>query len=91
MDFLLDAEGASGDIGFGNGWQRTNPHIGNWDTDYMDEALYMKHGIYAGHTETEAFFIVLKSREGHGFFNGDHKYKIHFAKDSLPPMKEGGF
>ena len=90
-DSLLDAEGASGDVDLGNGWQRTNPHIGNWGTDYWNEALYMKHGFYAGHTTAEAFYIVPKSREGHGYFKGSHKYKIHFAKDSLPPLKEKGF
>ena len=67
-DSLLDAEGASGDVDAGNGWQRTNPRIGNWGTDYREEALYIKHGFYAGHTQTEAFYIIPKSREGHGFF-----------------------
>ncbi|HRH51273.1 MAG TPA: DUF1214 domain-containing protein [Panacibacter sp.] len=90
-DSLLDAEGASGDVDFGNGWQRTNPKVGNWGTDYWDEALYIKHGFYAGHTQTEAFYIIPKSREGYGFFKGDHKYKVHFAKDSFPPLKEKGF
>ncbi len=90
-DSLLDAEGASGDIDFGNGWQRTNPLVGHWGTHYREEALYMKHGFYAGHTETEAFYIVPKSREGHGYFKGNHQYKIHFAKDSLPPLKNKGF
>lgn len=90
-DSLLDAEGASGDVDFGNGWQRTNPMVGDWGTDYWAEALYMKHGFYAGHTETEAFYIVPKSREGHGYYHGDHKYKIHFAKGALPPLKEKGF
>ncbi len=87
----MDAEGASGDIDFGNGWQRTNPRVGDWGLDYLDEALYMKHGFYAGHTETEAFYIVPKSREGHDYFKGDHKYKIHFSKDSFPPLKKMGF
>jgi hypothetical protein len=90
-DSLLDAEGASGDVDFGNGWQRTNPKVGNWGTDYWDEALYIKHGFYAGHTQQEAFYIIPKSREGHGYFKGDHKYKVHFAKDSFPPLKEKGF
>jgi hypothetical protein len=90
-DSLLEAEAASGDIDFGNGWQRTNPRIGDWGIDYWDEALYMKHGFYAGHTEAEAFYIVPVSREGHGYFKGDHKYKIHFAKGSLPPLNKHGF
>ena len=90
-DSLLDAEAASGDIDFGNEWQRTNPKIGAWGTDYWNEALYIKHGFYAGHTETEAFYIIPKSRENHGYFKGGHKYKIHFAKDSFPPLKEKGF
>jgi len=90
-DSLLDAEGASGDISFGNGWQRTNPKVGNWGTDYWNEALYIKHGFYAGHNETECFYIVPVSREGHGYFKGDHKYKVHFAKDSFPPLGAKGF
>ena len=90
-DSLLNTEGASGDLDFGNGWQRTNPLIGHWGTHYYEEALYMKHGFYAGHDQTEAFYITPKSREGHGFYKGDHKYKIHFAKDSLPPLKDKGF
>ncbi len=90
-DSLLDAEGASGDIDFGNGWQRTNPLIGHWGTHYYEEALYMKHGFYAGHDQTECFYITPKSREGHGFYKGDHKYKIRFAKDSLPPLRNKGF
>jgi hypothetical protein len=57
-DSLLDAEGASGDVYFGNGWQRTNPRVGDWGTDYWNEALYIKHGFYAGHTPTEAFYII---------------------------------
>lgn len=90
-DSLLDAEGASGDADFGNGWQRTNPKVGNWGTDYWDEALYIKHGFYAGHYETECFYITPKTREGVGYFKGDHKYKVHFAKDGLPPLKPKGF
>lgn len=90
-DSLLDAEAASGDVDFGNGWQRTNPLIGKWGTDYWDEALYIKHGFYAGNTETENFYIIPKSREGHGYFKGNHKYLIHFAKDSLPPLHPYGF
>ncbi len=90
-DSLLDAEGASGDIDFGNGWQRTNPLIGHWGTHYWEEALYMKHGFYAGHDQTECFYITPKSREGHGFYKGTHKYKMHFAKDSLPPLYDKGF
>ena len=90
-DSLLDAEAASGDVDFGNGWQRTNPKIGNWGTDYWNEALYIKHGFYAGHTQTEAFYIIPHSRENIGYFKGDHKYKIHFAKDSFPPLKQKGF
>jgi hypothetical protein len=90
-DSLLDAEAASGDVDFGNGWQRTNPLIGHWGTDYWDEALYIKHGFYAGNTETENFYIIPKSREGHGFFKGDHKYLIHFAKGALPPLYPYGF
>jgi hypothetical protein len=90
-DSLLDAEGASGDVDFGNGWQRTNPKVGHWGTDYWDEALYIKHGFYAGHTQTECFYIIPQSREGHGYFKGDHKYKVHFAKDSFPPLKSKGF
>jgi hypothetical protein len=90
-DSLLDAEGASGDLDFGNGWQRTNPLIGHWGTHYWEEALYMKHGFYAGHDQTECFYITPKSREGHGFFNGAHKYKLHFAKDAFPPLYEKGF
>lgn len=90
-DSLLDAEGASGDIDFGNGWQRTNPGIGHWGTHYWEEALYIKHGFYAGHDDAECFYITPKSREGHGFYKGNHKYKIHFTKGSLPPLKEKGF
>ena len=90
-DSLLDAEAASGDVDFGNGWQRTNPLIGKWGTDYWDEALYIKHGFYAGNTETENFYIIPKSREGHGFFKGNHKYLIHFAKGTLPPLQPYGF
>ena len=90
-DSLLDAEAASGDADFGNGWQRTNRLIGKWGTDYWDEALYIKHGFYAGNTETENFYIIPKSREGHGFFKGNHKYLIHFAKDALPPLHPYGF
>ncbi len=82
---------ASGDIGFGNGWQRTNPHIGDWGTCYWEEALYIKHGFYAGHTQTECFYITPKSREGHGYFKGDHNYTIHFPKDSFPPLRDKGF
>ena len=90
-DSLLDAEGASGDLDFGNGWQRTNPLIGHWGTQYWEEALYMKHGFYAGHDQAECFYITPKSREGHGYYKGDHKYKMHFAKGSLPPLNEKGF
>lgn len=90
-DSLLDAEGASGDIDLGNGWQRTNPLIGKWGTHYREEALYIKHGFYAGHNESECFYITPKSREGHGYYNGAHKYKIHFARQSLPPLGEKGF
>ena len=90
-DSLLDAEAASGDADFGNGWQRTNPKIGNWGTDYWNEALYIKHGFYAGHDEAECIYIIPKSREGHGFFKGDKKYKIHFAKDAFPPKGKKGF
>ena len=90
-DSLLDAEGVSGDIDFGNGWQRTNPLIGHWGTHYWEEALYMKHGFYAGHDEAECFYITPKSREGHGYYKGDHKYKLHFAKGALPPLKQKGF
>jgi hypothetical protein len=90
-DSLLDTEGASGDNNFGNGWQRTNPLIGEWGTHYLDRSLYMKHGFYAGHTETECFYIVPVSREGHGYFKGDHKYKIHFTKNKFPPVGQKGF
>lgn len=90
-DSLLDAEGASGDIDFGNGWQRTNPLIGHWGTHYWEEALYMKHGFYAGHDQAECFYITPKSREGHGYYKGNHKYKLHFAKGALPPLKSKGF
>jgi len=90
-DSLLDAEGASGDKDFGNGWQRTNPKVGHWGTDYWDEALYMKHGFYAGHDENQCVYITPKTREGVGYFKGDHKYKVHFAKDAFPPLKEKGF
>lgn len=51
----------------------------------------MKHGFYAGHTQTECFYITPKTREGVGYFKGAHKYKIHFAKDSFPPLKQKGF
>ncbi len=90
-DSALDAEGASGDIYFGNGWQRTNPKVGHWGTDYLNEALYIKHGFYAGHNQEECFYIVPVSREGHGYFKGNHRYKIHFAKDSFPPLGQKGF
>jgi len=90
-DSLLDAEGAGGDVDFGNGWQRTNPKVGNWGTDYWDEALYIKHGFYAGHNETECFYIIPVCREGNGYFKGDSKYQVHFAKDSFPPLGPKGF
>lgn len=85
-DSTLDAEGGSGDKLFGNGWQRTNPLIGHWGTHYLERSEYMKHGFYAGHDETECFYIVPVSREGHGFFKGNHRYKIHFEKGQLPPV-----
>jgi hypothetical protein len=90
-DSVLDAAGASGDQYFGNGWQRTNPLIGKWGTHYLERSEYMKHGFYAGHTETECFYIVPVSKEGHGYFKGGHKYKIHFAKGALPPVGAKGF
>ncbi len=90
-DSLLNEEGAAGDKEFGNGWQRTNPLIGDWGVHYLERSEYMKHDFYAGHTQTECFYIVPVSREGHGYFKGDHKYRIHFAKGGLPPVGKKGF
>lgn len=48
-------------------------------THYWEETLYMKRGFYADHDQTECFYIMQKSKEGHGFCKEDKTYKLRLT------------
>lgn len=68
-----------------NGWLVTLEK-GNYDIDYAQRAVIAKIGLGANKPEDAVYPIARVDRSG-SKLTGKHKYRIHFAKEQLPPVK----
>lgn len=70
----------------GDGWYVPPPGIGDYGTDYLLRARIAIVGLGAN-TPHEAIYPVALTDAGGALLNGAQRYRLVFAKDSLPPVE----
>lgn len=73
-----------------NNWSYSAPHMANFGADYHYRAFIAIHGLMANPAEMAVYLTASKDSEGQPL-SGQNRYRLHFDKGVLPPVKQFGF
>lgn len=70
-----------------NFWRIARTGIGNYNADYFQRAVVWFKGALANQPEESLYPSTFQDENGE-YLDGCHSYKLHFSKDSIPPVSQ---